>query len=668
MKQPASTRDIGPRAGTPLWLYMVTATLAGAGLLVLSSVGLGADQFRHLAGEPLVWILLCMIVVGELRPISLPGQPSDNGAATSLPFTFALVIHFGLPVAAVLQVVATVVAGTARRHAAHRTAFNAAQYTLSLGVADAVLRLLRPEVNVGPWVPSDPAGLAAVAAAGAAYFLVNRMLVICAVAMHERVPLSQVLFTGIGQQSYVNGVLLSLAPLVVVSMVHSVLYVPLFALPLGALYASATLSVKRDHQANHDELTGLANRKHLIRRSRREINHAQNRGEKVGLLLLDLDRFKEVNDTLGHHTGDTLLQTVAHRLTHSVRPGDLVARLGGDEFAVLLPKVRDAASAREVAVRLRGSLCEPVRLEGMDFDLDASIGIALYPYDAPDYELLLQRADVAMYVAKSGRTGVETYDPAKDRNSTARLSLYSELRRGLAEGALEMHYQPRVDLDSGAPVGLEALARWRHPTRGLLLPAEFMPVVEQSNLYRAFTGQVLDIALAEAARWHEHGRDLPVAVNLGARELMDPDLAATVAAPPPHRLALEIGESALIGDEEGTTQAVHRLRDLGVGLSLDDFGTGHFTLAQLAGLPLDQVNIDESFVGRLRDEEPTVVRAAIALVRALGMRATAEGVQTAELADAVREAGCHTAQGHHFSPPLPARDVLVWLGSHCARS
>lgn len=673
MKQPTDTRDIGPRSGTPLWLYMVTTTVAGAGLLVLASADLGLDQLRHLVGEPLVWILLCMIVVGELRPISLPGQPSDNGAATSLPFTFALVIHYGLPIAAVLQAVAAVVAGTARGHALHRTGFNAAQYILSLGAADAVLRLLRPEVNAGPWIPSDPAGLAAVAAAGAAYFLVNHMLVICAVAMHERAPLSQVMFTGIGQQFYVNGVLLSLAPLVVVGMVQSVLYVPLFALPLGAIYMSAGLSVKRDHQANHDELTGLPNRKHLIRRSRREITNARNRGEKVGLLLLDLDRFKEVNDTLGHHTGDALLQTVAHRLTHSVRPGDLVARLGGDEFAVLLPKVRDAASAREVAVRLRGSLSEPVRLEGMDFDLDASVGIALYPYDAPDYELLLQRADVAMYVAKSGRTGVETYDPSKDRNSTARLSLYSELRRGLAEGALEMHYQPRVDLGSGLPVGLEALARWRHPTRGLLGPAEFIPVVEQSNLYRAFTGQVLDTTLSAAAQWRERGWGLPVVVNLGARELMDPDLASVVATAlsdhgvEPRRLVLEIGESALIGDEEETTQAVRRLHDLGVGLALDDFGPGHFTLAQLAGLPLDEVNIDGSFVARLREDDHTVVRAGIALVRALGMRATAEGVQTAELAEAAREAGCHTAQGHHFSPPLPAREVVTWLEAHCAR-
>ncbi|WP_017580655.1 putative bifunctional diguanylate cyclase/phosphodiesterase [Nocardiopsis valliformis] len=672
MKDPIGTRDIGPRIGTPLWLYMAAATVAGAALLGVSSLELGLEQLVDLAKEPLIWVLLCMVILGELRPIAMPGQAPGSGAPTSLPFTFALVIFYGLPVAALLQCAATVVAGTARGHAAHRTAFNAAQYVLSLGVADAVLRLTLPEIVTTPWVPVG-GELIAVALAGAASFLVNRVLVLCAVAMHERASLYQVMFKGLGQQVYVNAVLLSLSPLIVLAMTHSVLYVPLFAFPLGALYTSALLSVKRDHQANHDELTGLANRKLLTVRARREIEDARQRGNRVGLLLLDLDRFKEVNDTLGHPTGDRLLQTLAHRLTHSVRPGDLVARLGGDEFAILLPKVRDNASAREVALRLKGALAEPVRLDGMDFDLQVSTGIALYPDDAPSFELLMQRADVAMYVAKADRTGVESYDPGKDRNSTARLSMYSELRRGLAEGALEMHYQPKVTLADDRPVGLEALARWRHPVRGLLTPDEFMPVIEHSNLFRAFTGQVLDITLARIALWRREGLHLPVAVNLGVRELLDPDLPESIASAlrehgvPPDQLVLEISERTLIADPEAATAALRRLRSLGVGLSLDDFGTGHFTLAQLAGLPMDEVKIHESFTARLVDGTPngrTIVRGAIALVKALGMHPTAEGVQTRELAEAARETGCHTAQGHYLAPPMRARDVMSWVAAH----
>ncbi|WP_017545800.1 putative bifunctional diguanylate cyclase/phosphodiesterase [Nocardiopsis prasina] len=672
MKDPISTRDIGPRVGTPLWLYMAAATAAGAALLAVSSVELGLDQLTNLAREPLVWVLLCMVILGELRPIAMPGQAPGSGAPTSLPFTFALVIFYGLPVAALIQCVATVVAGVARGHAPHRTAFNGAQYVLSLGVADAVLRLTLPGIVTSPWVPAG-GELVGVALAGAASFLVNRVLVLCAVAMHERVPLRQVMFKGLVQQVYVNAVLLSLSPLIVIAMTHSVLYVPLFAFPLGALYSSALLLVKRDHQANHDELTGLANRKLLTVRARREVDQAHQRGNRVGLLLLDLDRFKEVNDTLGHPTGDRLLQTLARRLIHSVRPSDLVARLGGDEFAILLPQVRDAAAAREVALRLKGALAEPVRLDGMDFDLQVSTGIALYPDDAPDFELLMQRADVAMYVAKADRTGVESYDPGKDRNSTARLSMYSELRRGLAEGALEMYYQPKVDLADERPVGLEALARWRHPVRGLLTPDEFMPVVEHSNLFRAFTGQVLDITLARAALWRKQGQTLPVAINLGVRELLDPDLPETVAAAlrehgvPPNQLVLEISERTLIEDPDAATAAVGRLRALGVGLTLDDFGTGHFTLAQLAGLPLDEVKIHESFTARLVDGTAnghTVVRGAIALVRALGMRAVAEGVQSRELAEAALDTGCQSAQGHYFARPMIARDVMTWVAAH----
>ncbi|GAB3717915.1 putative bifunctional diguanylate cyclase/phosphodiesterase [Nocardiopsis nanhaiensis] len=672
MKDPIGTRDIGPRVGTPLWLYMGAATVAGAALLGVSSLELGPDQLLRLATEPLIWVLLCMVILGELRPIALPGQAPGSGAPTSLPFTFALVIFYGLPVAALIQCVATVVAGVARRHATHRTAFNAAQYVLSLGVADAILRLSLPGIVSTPWVPAG-GELVAVALAGTGSFLTNRILVLCAVAMHERAPLRQVMFKGLGQQVYVTGVLLSLAPLIVLAMTHSALYVPLFAFPLGALYASAQLSVNREHQANHDELTGLANRKFLTVRARQEIDQACQRGARVGLLLLDLDRFKEVNDTLGHPTGDRLLETLARRLTHSVRPGDLVARLGGDEFAILLPQVRDTDSAREVALRLKGALSEPVRMDGMDFDLQVSTGIALYPDDAPDFELLLQRADVAMYVAKADRTGVESYDPGKDRNSTARLSMYSELRRGLAEGALEMHYQPKVDLAGGRTVGLEALARWRHPIRGLLTPDEFMPVVEHSNLFRAFTGQVLDISLARASQWRSEGLTLPVAVNLGLRELLDPDLPDAVAGAlrehgvPADQLVLEISERTLITDPDAATEAVQRLRGLGVGLALDDFGTGHFTLAQLAGLPLDEVKIHETFTARLvdgTDNGHTVVRGAIALVRALGMKATAEGVQSRALAEAARETGCHTAQGHFFSPPMHARDVSAWVSAH----
>ncbi len=261
------------------------------------------------------------------------------------------------------------------------------------------------------------------------------------------------------------------------------------------------MSVQREHQAHHDELTGLCNRKLLVRRTGEALAQAAAAGTRTGFVLLDLDRFKEVNDTLGHPVGDRLLRIVARRLSRSVRPGDIVARLGGDEFAVLLPSVREASAAREVAVRLRAALAEPIRLDGMTFEIEASCGIALYPDDATGFEVLMQHADVAMYLAKERRSGVERYVADSDRNSPARLALLGDLRRGLDRGELELQFQPKVTLSDQQTVGMEALVRWQHPARGLMNPDEFMPLVEQSYLMRDLTTQVVDRALAQAAIW-----------------------------------------------------------------------------------------------------------------------------------------------------------------------
>ncbi|RNL84848.1 putative bifunctional diguanylate cyclase/phosphodiesterase [Halostreptopolyspora alba] len=670
MLDPNDTRDVGPRVGTPLWLYLVSTTVAGCVLLGVSLFWLGPAKLQLLAAQPLIWVMLCMVIIGELRPIATPTAPTD-GAPTSVPFSFALVIFYGLPVAGLVQAVATVIAGIARGHAAHRMAFNGAQYVLSFGVADAVIRLLGPDTNGAPWVPEGP-HLIVVALAAGGYFLTNLVLVECAVAMHARSPLRTMLTKDIGQRLFVSGVLLSLAPLVVVAMTHSIWLVPLFFFPLAALYISATLSAKREYQVNHDELTGLANRKLLILRTQEALSEAQQRNHRVGLLLLDLDRFKEVNDTLGHPTGDRLLQTVARRLTHSVRPGDLVARLGGDEFAVLLPQVRDAASAREVAARLRVSLAEPMRLDGMDFDLEASIGIALYPNHAPDFELLMQRADVAMYVAKESRVGVDLYAPHKDRNSTARLSLFGELRRALAEDELEMFYQPKVTLGDRRVVGMEALVRWRHPRRGILPPEEFVPLVEQSYLMRNFTHEVLELTLTQVARWWFGGMAVPVAVNLSARELLDPSLPDVVSSGlrrhglPARALRMEISERVMVTDADAITPTILALADLGVSLALDDFGTGYFTLARLNGLPVEEIKIDESFVRRVVDDPDgrVIVGSAVDLVGALGMRTVAEGVESERVAESVRAMGCTAAQGLFFSAPLETDAATTFLREH----
>ncbi|MDS1272014.1 EAL domain-containing protein [Lipingzhangella sp. LS1_29] len=666
MGHPTGARPFGPRFGTPLWLYLAGTTAAGLALLGLAVYSLGMDSMVQLAQQPLLWVVLCMVVLGELRPIALPNSPRDSGAPTSLPFAFALVIFFGLPVAALVQALASITSGVVQRSGPYRIAFTVAQYTLSLGVADGIIRVLYPAPSM--WIPEGPQ-LLVVAAAGAAYFVVNLLLVECASAMHERVPLRRTLTKNLGHRVFVASVLLSLSPLVVVAMAHSVWLVPLFFFPLAALYTSATLSLKREHQANHDELTALANRKLLVLRTEEALEEARQHGGRVGLLLLDLDRFKEVNDTLGHPIGDRLLRLVAQRLTNSVRPGDLVARLGGDEFAVLLPRIRDAVSAREVAARLRVALSEPIRLDGMDFDLEASVGIALYPSHATDFELLMQRADVAMYVAKERRSGVELYAPHNDRNSTARLGLFSELRRALVEEELEMRYQPAVDIASRRVVGLEALVRWRHPQRGLLPPEEFIHVIEHSYLMRGFTHEVLELTLPQVARWWSEGVCVPVAVNLSRRELLDPSLPDIVASAirrhevPPHALRFEVSERVLVQEAEAVVPTMVALANHGLELSLDDFGTGYFTLARLRGLPVAEVKLDETFVRQI-DETPdgqVIVGSAVHLARTLGLRVVAEGVESGRIASVLGSLGCTVAQGRYFTEPLEATDVPGWV-------
>lgn len=665
---PVDTRDTGPRPGSPLWAYLTVVTVAGVTALVIAQARLGLGELADVGRTPLFWMLTVLVVLGELRPVMFSSSTLVGGTPASTMFTFAVLMHQGLPTAALIQAIAVIVSGLVHRRAWHRVLFNLAQVTLACTAAAGAFAAFGVHAAPrAPWIP-DGMAIPAIALAAAAYFAVRASLVCQAVALHERRPLSRVMKASVGPQALVYTALLGLAPLVVVVMAHAPALVPLFVAPLAAVYFTATLSLRRDHQATHDGLTGLPNRKMLILRTEEALAEARAH-ERVGLLLLDLDRFKEVNDTLGHPVGDRLLQIVAHRLTHSVRPGDVVARLGGDEFAVLLPSIRDAHAAKEVASRLRVALTEPVRLEGMTFDLDASIGIALYPDHAPDFELLMQRSDVAMYLAKEGRTGVEFYLPGKDRNSPERLSLLGDLRRAIDADELELHYQPKVSLEDGAVESVEALLRWWHPVRGPISPAEFIPLVEQSYLMRELTQHVIRKALQQAARWWHAGVDVPVSVNVSARDLLDSSLPEQLEAGleklelPPSAIRLEVTERILMTDQAYSAETIRTLAGLGIQLSLDDFGTGYSSLVRLQRLPVSEVKIDASFVRRLeesRDDE-RIVRSIIDLVRSLGLRSVAEGVESPEVAALLREMGCHAGQGWWLAKPMPASEATTWL-------
>jgi diguanylate cyclase (GGDEF)-like protein len=400
MRNPSDTRNIGPRVGSPLWIHLSAITLAGAVAFALTMAKL--TGLASLAGHPLLWVLAGMIVLGDIWPIVTPGRSSLEAPVASITFSMAALIAWGLPVAVLLRAASTLGVMLVQRKAVHRAAFNAASATLSTVGAWAVLYGLGVRTSPArPWVPVGW-DLWRIVLAGLVCFAVNFLIITVAVGLHSRAPVGQTIRRTIRYQAFVNIVLVATSPLVALAIhTNSAEFVLLFAFPLLAIYASAAMSVQREHQAHHDELTGLSNRKLLVSRLETTLAHAAATHAKVGYLLLDLDRgLKEVNDTLGHAVGDRLLRLVAHRLTHSIRPGDMVARLGGDEFAVLLPAVREAAAAREVAARLRAAVAEPIRLEGMTFVIEVSIGIAMYPDDAAVGELLMQRADVAMYLAK----------------------------------------------------------------------------------------------------------------------------------------------------------------------------------------------------------------------------------------------------------------------------
>jgi diguanylate cyclase (GGDEF)-like protein len=429
------------------------------------------------------------------------------------------------------------------------------------------------------------------------------------------------------------------------------------------------------HQATHDALTGLPNRVLLQDRMARAL--ADVAGSEVAcpvaaVLLLDLDRFKEVNDTFGHAYGDGLLCQIADRLSASLRGTDTAARLGGDEFAILATGLTETDDLTALAHRMLAALDEPFRVDGVVLDVEASIGIALAPTDASTVEDLLRCADVAMYTAKTGTSSVAFYDQAQDQHTPARLALLGDLRRALdASDQLHLHYQPKVDLVTGKLVGVEALLRWSRPGVGSVPPVEFIPVAEGTGLIHKLTTYVLDLALAQARSWRDAGHEIPVAVNLSTRCLLDQGLPGQVArllaryGLPADLLRLEITESAIMADPTRAIGVLQSLAKEGVRLSIDDFGTGYSSMTYLKRLPVDELKVDRSFVTDMRTTQGDVqlVRSVIDLGHTLGLQVVAEGVEDADTLTALRELGCDIAQGYHLGRPMPAALFWTWLDS-----
>jgi diguanylate cyclase (GGDEF)-like protein/PAS domain S-box-containing protein len=424
-----------------------------------------------------------------------------------------------------------------------------------------------------------------------------------------------------------------------------------------------------EHQTRHDALTGLPNRLLLADRLAETLTVAQSAHRQVGVLVLDLDHFKEVNETFGLLAGDRLLEQVGPRLQSEIGTGDLVARLGGDEFAVLLVET-DGTAATTLAARLLDALQGPFEVQGQHLDVAASIGIAIYPNDGDDAGTLLRHADIALFVAKQARGAFVRYAAEYEKQGASRLTLMADLRQALHDDdQLFLQFQPLVSLRDRSLAGVEALVRWQHPQRGLVPPIDFVPFAEKTGLVQPLTKWVLASALKQAAAWHRGGYAIPVSVNISMRDLVDPGFPQLVAkllrdaGAEPSWVRLEITESVIMSKPEQVISTLSQLQKLGVRLAVDDFGTGYSSLAYLDRLPVDEIKIDKSFVSAMAGEvsRTNIVRASIDLGHSLRLESVAEGVEDARTWDVLAALGCDMAQGYFISPPLLAEEVLSWL-------
>ncbi len=450
---------------------------------------------------------------------------------------------------------------------------------------------------------------------------------------------------------------------------------------LAALFAATLRRVRRQlhnqreralHDSLHDQLTGLPNRALLADRFDQALRAGRRQNLCVGFLLIDLDRFKEVNDTLGHRFGDRLLTQIGPRLATVLRDMDTVARLGGDEFAVVLPTVDSVSGVMAVAARLRDALSAPFDVEGIEVAVEASIGVAVSGVHGDDMATLLQRADIAMYIAKEQGIGVLAYDPGLDDHSPERLGLLGEMRRALDQDELVLHYQPQIVVRTGEICGAEALVRWQHPTRGLVPPDEFIPLAEHTALIGPLTLRVLDLALAQIRAWLDAGYRVPVAVNISARNLLDESLEREILERlehhrvPANLLEVEITESAIMTEPERAKDMLTRLHESGIRIAIDDFGAGYTSLARLKDLPVSELKVDKSFVISMDTDASNalIVQSVVELSHNLGLTAVAEGVESEGALTVLARYGCDTAQGYHISHPLAPEAFLVWHATH----
>ncbi|MFC5147882.1 putative bifunctional diguanylate cyclase/phosphodiesterase [Streptomyces aureoversilis] len=662
--EPASRLRRVPPPALPTVCVAVAVLALAAGICRVLTAG-----HSVFPGHTVGWSLAVLTGLIVAHLVALGRDRWWGGTGSGAALTLAVLLLYGWLPAVLISIAVVVLVATARRHRWRQALLHGAVDILGIGAAGLALAVCGVVSSVErPWLPDEwpLTAIPKVALAAFMYLAVTRALLWYSMA--PRAGLSTIARTALVRQALVGGALLGIAPLIAVVADHAPLLLPLFAVPLIALDSTLWIARARAEEQLRDPLTGLPNRQWLLERTWSALDEAERAGTRSALVLIDLDRFRSVNDTLGHLAGDRLLLQIAERLRLALPRDAEAARLGGDEFAVLLPTADSLTSAQRVARSLVAALGSPLDLDGLTLVLEASAGVAVYPDHALDAEGLLRRADVAMYQAKRDRSGVEVYEARRDGNTPDRLGLLGDLRRALDAGDVELHYQPKVGFD-GHVEGLEALVRWVHPERGRVSPDEFIAIAESSGLMPRLTEYVLETALGQVAKWRAMGLEVPVAVNVSPRDVHTPGFAGSVAARlarhgvPAGALQLEITEHVLLEDPQRAADTLAGLTGHGVKMSLDDFGTGYSSLVHLRRLPVSELKIDRSFVARLAidNEDAEIVRCTLDLAHSLGLLVVAEGVEDDETWERLRDLGCDAVQGWLVAAAMPPDETTAWL-------
>ncbi len=653
------------RSSVELYVSLVVA-IAAAAILLMSRSDLWL-LFPEGDDRTIVWVFGIGLVLAEFRPVAWIRL--ENGLSVTFSWIFALALVLsGAPAAAVLGIViGSIIGELVGRQPWLRVAFNASQLALSVAAAGAVMIFAGQSLALLPGNSLEPLWLPVALLAGLMAVVVNGVLTGVVISLSSKADLRTTIVESISGTMSTDGLLLTLAPISVVVAQRSLFLLPILYVTAFAVYRAAQEATDREYDANHDTLTGLPNR----RLFRIEVEERLAAGRSGAVALLDLDGFKQINDHLGHQVGDAVLQTVADRLRANLRSDDAMARLGGDEFVVFFDGELTADQAHRLVGQLGAELRRPAEIEGSLLEIGGSLGVCLAPEHGSDFETLLERADTAMYLAKREHLGVAMFDPTRVLDNQGRLSVVANLDKAITNAELQLHFQPWVDIERGSVLGIEALVRWPHPERGMLLPEEFLPLVRDPDLSRRLNRAIFELAIDACAHWHHAGHGIPVSVNMLAAGMDDPAFLAEVAGRIRHRklparsVQVEVDDRSVSLEGLRKSSLISELDRWGLGVILDDFGAGTASLSLLGSFDVDTLKLDSSLSAGIGTDPiaRALVRNLTQLSSELGMQVVAKRVEHLDDARAFAETGLTAIQGHIVAEARSLQELLLWLAN-----